>query len=513
MNPQLIQLPLDPTGKSPNNYVDSEPHALIANRPYRAIALNYGAFYAESIKIVDTATGQTLTDGSNGTPEQYYCCEYYELPSARYGQEIDAIIIIKDPSVSNNVTVSYQALGGPFSTNVQAIIDQIENLKLDDRPVKWGDILGKPSEFPPSKHLHDIGDVFGFEYVTHALDRIRDAIEVGDDASHDAIYRYIDAAIAALEQQRGDIQDALNKHISDTNNPHKVTADQLNVYTIPQVNAITTPIQTSLNNHVGNTNNPHQVTADQVNTYTKPVIDQKITDAINSVRIPFTPVQQGGGANQGNNKVYLGWDGARPRIQVDSTDLGGLVTYNEMSANVNNLQNQINGKAPARGDYVYLNTSPTFWDVTANGTLYSNNDIWAFNSDGRLKYKRKRLRNALERLRKLRGFTYRYRPEALEALGMEDKEYVGYYAQDAKEVIPQAVGLAPFDRDEHGNSRTGQNFLTIQYEKTVPLVSEGVNELDLKLGVLLDHLGLRELIESRTQMRLEEEDRLYDDAN
>lgn len=40
----------------------------------------------------------------------------------------------------------------------------------------------------------------------------------------------------------------------------------------------------------------------------------------------FTPVQQGGGANQRPNKVYLGWDGGAVRVQVDNTDLGQLVT-------------------------------------------------------------------------------------------------------------------------------------------------------------------------------------------
>ena len=40
----------------------------------------------------------------------------------------------------------------------------------------------------------------------------------------------------------------------------------------------------------------------------------------------FTPVQQGGGANQRPNKVYLGWDGGAVRMQVDNTNMGQLVT-------------------------------------------------------------------------------------------------------------------------------------------------------------------------------------------
>ncbi len=40
----------------------------------------------------------------------------------------------------------------------------------------------------------------------------------------------------------------------------------------------------------------------------------------------FTPVQQGGGAGQGVNKVYLGWDNTSLRCQVDGLDLGRVWT-------------------------------------------------------------------------------------------------------------------------------------------------------------------------------------------
>ena len=40
-------------------------------------------------------------------------------------------------------------------------------------------------------------------------------------------------------------------------------------------------------------------------------------------RLGYQPVQQGGGANQSNNKIYIGWDGAgKLRLQVDTTDFG-----------------------------------------------------------------------------------------------------------------------------------------------------------------------------------------------
>ena len=49
----------------------------------------------------------------------------------------------------------------------------------------------------------------------------------------------------------------------------------------------------------------------------------------------FTPIQQGGGVHQGSNKVYLGWDGSALRCQVDSTDLGQIVTSNAGKTTVN----------------------------------------------------------------------------------------------------------------------------------------------------------------------------------
>ena len=39
----------------------------------------------------------------------------------------------------------------------------------------------------------------------------------------------------------------------------------------------------------------------------------------------FTPVQQGGGAYQAANKIYIGWDGSGLRAQVDGSDLGQFV--------------------------------------------------------------------------------------------------------------------------------------------------------------------------------------------
>ena len=54
--------------------------------------------------------------------------------------------------------------------------------------------------------------------------------------------------------------------------------------------------------------------------------------AAKQANLGFTPVRQSGGAWQGANTVYLGWDGAALRAQVDASDLGRLITQNSINA-------------------------------------------------------------------------------------------------------------------------------------------------------------------------------------
>jgi hypothetical protein len=277
-----IRYPLDGTGVNPDNKIVGEIHTL-PNRTVRAIALGYGAFFAESIVVRDVATGHALTKNV-----QYSCTEMLEFPTGRYGKEIDTIVLIKDSTVSSQVEVDYQVLGGSYSTNVDAIIQMLNSADLDNRPVAWGDIIGKPDAFTPAFHYHDIGDLYGFEYVVHAIERVREAILVGDDASHDQIYRYIDASFAQLDTHITTVETNLNSHIANQNNPHATTKSQVGLGNVDNFatatnlqaqagtasNLFMTPASTAaainaqagaaLQAHLADHNNPHVTTASQV---------------------------------------------------------------------------------------------------------------------------------------------------------------------------------------------------------------------------------------------------------
>ena len=75
-----------------------------------------------------------------------------------------------------------------------------------------------------------------------------------------------------------------------------------------------------------------------------------------------------------------------------------------------------------------------------------------------------------------------------ETFGYTDRsEQVGTIAQEVEAVMPHAVKPAPFDTeyiDGVPHSKSGDNYLTVQYEKLVPLLIEGIKELRKELNEL-----------------------------
>lgn len=114
------------------------------------------------------------------------------------------------------------------------------------------------------------------------------------------------------------------------------------------------------------------------------------------------------------------------------------------------------------------------------GEIRATNQITAFYSDERLKENIQPIENALEKVLSLRGVTYQ--PNSIaESFGYKKENMVGVLAQDVKKVLPEAVKPAPFDLlriDENTEiSRSGENYMTVQYEKLVPLLIEAIKQL------------------------------------
>ena len=109
-----------------------------------------------------------------------------------------------------------------------------------------------------------------------------------------------------------------------------------------------------------------------------------------------------------------------------------------------------------------------------DGEILASNDITAFSSDKRLKENIVPIQHPLSKLRTISGYTYRWNIDKCNQVGFKPQDIpeVGVLAQEINEVLPEAIKQAPFDRDKDGNSTSGDNYLTVQYEKIVPLLIE-----------------------------------------
>ena len=50
-------------------------------------------------------------------------------------------------------------------------------------------------------------------------------------------------------------------------------------------------------------------------------------------------------------------------------------------------------------------------------------------------------------------------------------------AQSVKAVMPEVVCRAPVDMGDDGGSLTGEDYMTVKYERLVPLLLESIKEL------------------------------------
>ena len=118
------------------------------------------------------------------------------------------------------------------------------------------------------------------------------------------------------------------------------------------------------------------------------------------------------------------------------------------------------------------------------GEVRASGQITMGYSDERLKEGIEPIEAPLKRLSCIKGVFYRPN-HILVGRGLSDgTTEVGVLAQDVLRGLPQAVAAAPFDTDSEGQSISGQNYMTVRYEKLVPLLIEAIKELEDRVEYL-----------------------------
>jgi len=133
---------------------------------------------------------------------------------------------------------------------------------------------------------------------------------------------------------------------------------------------------------------------------------------------------------------------------------------------------------------VSIGTSSNIDTLTIDGGIIASRGIVSSFSDNRLKNNTSNIANPIDLINKLNGFHYTPNNMALQ-YGFPSVPDVGLSAQEVQSVLPEIVRIAPFDMmlDSYNNiiSKSGDNYLTICYEKLAPLFVESIKALKKEL--------------------------------
>ena len=168
-------------------------------------------------------------------------------------------------------------------------------------------------------------------------------------------------------------------------------------------------------------------------------------------------------------------NGGEPQWGTDITGNAGSADSVDVTANSTNANQFLLFKASSStesGATIRVDAGAKYNPNSNQLTI--NGNIIAFASDDRLKTNKVEITNALDKVVSLSGFTYNFNETAAELGFNTDITYVGVSAQEVQKVLPEAVSPAPAD----------EKYMTVQYEKIVPLLIEAIKELKAEVDQL-----------------------------
>jgi hypothetical protein len=130
--------------------------------------------------------------------------------------------------------------------------------------------------------------------------------------------------------------------------------------------------------------------------------------------------------------------------------------------------------------------------LVVDGNIHASGHVRSAFSDNRLKRLTSNITGPLDIIDSLKGFYYVPNEKALE-LGFDYDNEIGLSAQDVQNVIPEIVKLAPFDsykKDGKVASKSGENYLTICYERLSAVFVEAIKELRIENNELKKEIKL-----------------------
>jgi hypothetical protein len=182
------------------------------------------------------------------------------------------------------------------------------------------------------------------------------------------------------------------------------------------------------------------------------------------------------GVFSGSSQVSLG--SASGNIALATQTTGDYVASLVAGTGVTLSNNSGENATPtiAIGQSVATNATPTFGNLTINGTITATGDITAFfTSDRRHKNSIQTISNAVLKVKQLNGVTWEWNDDVNEVTKSTPK--TGLIAQEVQQVLPQVV------------TERNDGFLALDYSKMVGLLVEAIKEQQIQIDQLKAQIG------------------------
>jgi hypothetical protein len=176
----------------------------------------------------------------------------------------------------------------------------------------------------------------------------------------------------------------------------------------------------------------------------------------------------------------LSWESSAGQLFSITPSLTGTIfSVNDVSG-VPSIEVEDNGLlklAPFGGNVLVGSTSDNgAAKMQVTGNFTATGEVTAYYSDERLKDFEGTIPDALDKVKKLNGYLYTENNVA-RSLGYDNpNRQTGVSAQEVKAVLPEVVGPAPVD----------SQYLTVKYDKLVPLLIEAIKEQQTQIEKLTE---------------------------
>lgn len=181
-NPLGFVYPEDQTGAAATNKIIGEKQTL--NPPVESFDFHFiipmaAPYFRDTLVITHLATGRVLQRGTDYTPGHAFLSASYELEKIKGG--IYGSILFFDKTLSGQVLLQYQTLGGVWTLSNNDILALMSNRATDPRSLSYDEVNGKPTVFPPTEHNHPVDDFTGAAELIIATNDVAAAIRQRTD--------------------------------------------------------------------------------------------------------------------------------------------------------------------------------------------------------------------------------------------------------------------------------------------------------------------------------------------